>query len=86
MFIDFGKIGPSYQPGHAHSDTFNFELIKNGNPFIVDTGVSTYEKNERRQIERSTSSHNTITIGDYEQSEVWGGFRVAKRAKILSFY
>ena len=48
LFIDFGKIGPSYQPGHAHSDTFNFELIKNGNPFIVDTGVSTYEKNGKK--------------------------------------
>ena len=57
----------------------------NNQPFIVDTGTSTYEKNERRQLERSTSSHNTITIGDYEQTQVWGGFRVAKRAKILSF-
>ena len=51
----------------------------------MDTGTSTYEKNKRRQTERSTSSHNTITIGDYEQTEVWGGFRVANRAKIVSF-
>ena len=86
LFMDLGGVGASYQPGHVHSDTFNFVLHTNNQPFIVDTGTSTYEKNERRQLERSTSSHNTITIGDYEQTEVWGGFRVAKRAKIVSFF
>ena len=83
LFMDMGEVGASYQPGHVHSDTFNFVLYANNQPFIVDTGTSTYEKNDRRQIERSTSSHNTITIGDYEQTQVWGGFRVAKRAKIV---
>jgi hypothetical protein len=82
LLIDVGNVGPHYQPGHAHSDTFNFELIKEGKPIIVDVGTSTYEKNSRRQEERSTSSHNTVKIGDKEQTQVWGGFRVAKRAKI----
>ena len=84
LFMDMGEVGASYQPGHVHSDTFNFVLYANNQPFIVDTGTSTYEKNDRRQLERSTSSHNTMTIGDYEQTQVWGGFRVAKRAKIIS--
>ena len=83
LFMDMGEVGASYQPGHVHSDTFNFVLHVKNQPFIVDTGTSTYEKNDRRQLERSTSSHNTITIGDYDQTQVWGGFRVAKRAKIL---
>ena len=83
LLIDVGKIGPSYQPGHAHSDTFNFELIKEDNPIIVDTGISTYEKNSIRQNERATSSHNTVKIGSKDQTQVWGGFRVAKRAKII---
>ena len=82
LLIDVGNVGPSYQPGHAHSDTFNFELIKEGNPVIVDTGISTYEKNAIRQYERATSSHNTVKIGSKDQTQVWGGFRVAKRAKI----
>ena len=82
LFIDIGNVGPDYQPGHAHSDTFNFELIKNGNPIFVDTGISTYEKNDIRQSERATHSHNTVKIGDKEQTQVWGGFRVAKRARI----
>ena len=82
LLIDVGNVGASYQPGHAHSDTFNFELIKDGNPIIVDTGISTYEKNTVRQNERATSSHNTVKIGSKDQTQVWGGFRVAKRAKI----
>ena len=84
LIADVGNIGPDYIPGHAHSDTFNFELYVNEKPFIVDTGVSTYENNERRFIERSTYSHNTVKIGNYEQSEVWSSFRVANRAKIVS--
>ena len=82
LLLDIGNVGPDYQPGHAHSDTFNFELIIDGNPIFVDTGISTYEKNAIRQYERATSSHNTVKIGSKDQTQVWGGFRVAKRAKI----
>lgn len=84
VFIDVGNVGPDYQPGHAHSDTFNFELYLDGNPIIVDKGTSTYEKNDLRQRERETAAHNTVKLGNREQTAVWGGFRVAKRAKILS--
>lgn len=83
LFIDVGSIGPDYIPGHAHSDTFNFVLYVNGKPIIVDTGTSTYDRSLRRQIERSTFSHNTVMVNDQEQSEIWGVFRVARRAKIV---
>ncbi len=78
--VDVGNIGPDYIPGHAHADTFNFELCIDKQPIVVDTGISTYEANERRTIERSTTSHNTVEINKTSQSEVWGGFRVANRA------
>lgn len=48
--VDVGNIGPDYIPGHAHSDTFNFELHMNGKPIIVDTGLSTYETNATRNV------------------------------------
>lgn len=83
MIVDVGNIGPDYIPGHAHSDTFNFELYIKNKPFIVDTGVSTYETNERRIRERSTVSHNTVELAYVEQTEVWGAFRVASRAKVI---
>ncbi len=84
LFVDIGNVGPDYQPGHAHSDTFNFELINNGKPIFVDTGISTYEKNNIRQNERSTYSHNTVQIDNIEQTQVWSGFRVANRAKVIN--
>lgn len=80
--VDVGNITASYQPGHSHADTFNYELRLNGQPFIVDTGISTYDKTPRRQYERSTSAHNTVTIGGKDSSEVWGGFRVGNRARV----
>lgn len=85
IFMDVGNVGPDYQPGHAHSDTFSFELYFRGIPVIVDTGTSTYEKNELRQKERETDAHNTVKIGNREQTQVWGGFRVGKRAKVVEF-
>jgi len=83
MIVDIGNIGPDYIPGHAHSDTFNFEIYCDNEPFIVDTGLSTYESTVRRTLERSSVSHNTVVVDGINQSEVWGGFRVARRAKII---
>lgn len=80
--IDIGPIGPSYQPGHAHADTFNFELNIKNFPFIVDTGISTYEQNITRFAERGTAAHNTVTIQNRNSSEVWSSFRVARRASV----
>ncbi len=82
--VDIGNIGPDYIPGHAHSDTFNFELYVDSKPLIVDSGSSTYEVNSKRIKERSTAAHNTVEVDGLDQSEVWGGFRVANRAKIIS--
>lgn len=83
---DVGGITASYQPGHSHADTFNYALRISGRLFIVDTGISTYNKTNRRQYERSTSAHNTVTVDDCNSSEVWGGFRIGNRAvvKIMS--
>lgn len=80
---DAGQIGPSYLPGHAHCDMQSFELCINGRPYLIDTGTSTYGNNPVRHYERSTAAHNTVQIGDHEQSEIWGEFRVGRRAKII---
>ena len=84
LFIDVGQIGAPYQPGHAHADTFNFELYINDRPCFVDTGISTYNAGDLRFKERSTKSHNTVTINNENSSEVWGAFRVGKRARIMN--
>lgn len=81
--VDIGKVGASYIPGHAHADTFNFELYIENKPFIVDTGLSTYNTGELRDKERSTKAHNTVEVNEQNSSEVWGGFRVADRASVI---
>jgi hypothetical protein len=82
MIVDIGKIGPDYIPGHAHADTFSYELRIKEEPFIVDTGISTYNKDSRRLYERGTFAHNTVTINSTNSSQVWSGFRVGKRASV----
>lgn len=80
--VDVAKIGPSYQPGHAHADALSFILYAKNQPVLVEKGTSTYEVGKRRNIERSSGAHNTLIINGKDQSEVWGGFRVARRAKV----
>ena len=80
--VDIGNIRATYQPGHSHADTFSYELRWKGSPYIVDTGISTYEKGARRQYERGTEAHNTVSIDGQDSSHVWGGFRVGKRARV----
>lgn len=80
--VDIGNIRATYQPGHSHADTFSYELRWKGSPYIVDTGISTYEKGARRQYERGTEAHNTVSIDGQDSSHVWGGFRVGNRARV----
>jgi uncharacterized heparinase superfamily protein len=80
--IDVGNILPTYQPGHAHSDMLQVLLKYKGVDVLVDTGISTYQTDQRRQAERRTLAHNTVTVADQDQSAVWGSFRVGKRAVV----
>ena len=84
IIADVAEIGPSYIPGHGHADTLSFELSLFGERVIVNSGISTYEYGSDRNIQRGTQMHSTIAIDDTDSSEVWGGFRVAKRAKIFN--
>ncbi|MHB8108687.1 MAG: heparinase II/III domain-containing protein [Syntrophorhabdaceae bacterium] len=86
MVVDVGNIGPDYIPGHAHSDTFSFELHVMESPLVVDTGVSTYDTAAARQYERSTPAHNTVLVNGLNQSDVWASHRVGRRAKIVEFF
>lgn len=77
-----GSLSPSYQPGHAHADTFTFEWFLSGKPFITDTGVMEYMSGSNREWERSTAAHNTVQVNHRNSSDVWSSFRVGRRAKV----
>lgn len=81
--VDIGDIGPDYQPGHAHCDCLSFELSIGPKRIFVNTGISTYNADDRRHSERSTEAHNTVSLAGEEQSEIWAAFRVGRRARPL---
>ena len=78
--LDVAPIGPDYLPAHAHADTLSFEVSLFGKRFLVNSGTSKYGTSKTRKYERSTKAHNTVVVNNQNSSEVWSGFRVAKRA------
>lgn len=81
-FLNVGDVGASYLPGHGHADSLSFELSIAGKRFLVNTGISQYELTPRRLFERSTEAHNTVVIDGLDSSDVWGSFRVGRRARV----
>jgi uncharacterized heparinase superfamily protein len=79
-FLDAAPIGPDYQPGHGHADTLTFELSLFGQRVVVDTGTSLYGTDLERLRQRGTDAHNTVVVDGKDSSEIWAGFRVARRA------
>jgi len=82
--VDRAAVGPDYLPGHAHADTLSYELSLFGQRVIVNSGTSVYGVGAQRQLERGTSKHSTVIVDGENSSEIWGGFRVARRARVLT--
>ena len=81
LILDAGKTCPDYLPAHAHADTLTYELISAGQRVVVDSGVYEYRAGPWRDYFRSTRAHNTVEVAGENQSEVWGSFRVGRRAR-----
>jgi uncharacterized heparinase superfamily protein len=84
VFADVAEVGPSYLPGHAHADTLSFECSAFGDRVIVNSGTSVYGLSAERLRQRGTAAHTTVCIEEENSSDVWSGFRVARRATILN--
>lgn len=82
LLADMAAVGPDYLPGHAHADTLSFELSLQGRRLIVNSGTSVYGTGPERLRQRGTAAHATVVVDGVDSSEVWGGFRVARRARI----
>jgi len=85
LFLDAAPVAVDYQPGHAHADTLSFELSWQGQRVLCNSGTSCYGTGPQRTWERSTRAHNTVEIDGENSSEVWHGFRVARRARPFGF-
>jgi uncharacterized heparinase superfamily protein len=49
---------------------------------LVNSGTSVYGNSKERQRQRGTAAHNTVRLDSADSSEVWAGFRVARRARV----
>lgn len=78
--LDVGRVGPHHLPAHAHADTLSFELSIRGRRVLVNSGTSLYAAGQRRQSQRATRAHNTVSVDGRDSSEVWSSFRVGRKA------
>lgn len=79
--VDMAPVGPDYLLGHGHADTLSFEFSLFDHRVLVNSGTSCYGISAERLRQRGTAAHNTVSIEGQNSSEVWSGFRVARRAR-----
>ena len=82
VIFDCGRVGPDYQPGHAHADTLSFELSLGIERLVTNSGTSTYAPGQTRNWERSTRAHATVEIDGLSSAETWASFRVGRRPNV----
>lgn len=82
FIFDAGSVVIGNQSGHGHCDALSFEYFRNGEKIFTNSGVYEYNAGEKRTYSRSTKAHNTLGFGEFEQSEIWSSFRIAKRAEV----
>lgn len=80
LLFDHANVGPDYLPGHAHADSLSCELSVGLQRVFVNSGTSLYGVSKERLRQRETAAHNTVVVNGLSSSEVWSGFRVARRA------
>ena len=83
LIANLGNIEANHIPGHSHADTLSFEMSFYKKKLFVNSGISTYNEGKLRHIQRSTISHNTLTINNKNSSDVWKSFRVGNRAIVF---
>jgi hypothetical protein len=87
ILIDCGRHG-FLNCGHAHADALNFVFSSNGESIFVDSGTYNYTSDlKARQLFRSTSAHNCLTVNG-ESSSIPGGafsWKTFAEAKVLEW-
>ena len=69
-----GSLGQNGKGGHAHNDQLSFELYAGNDLIICDSGTYNYTASPKsRNKFRSTESHNTLVLENYEQNPITSG-------------
>jgi hypothetical protein len=79
--FDHGPLGFESIAAHGHADALSVWLSWGDEPIFVDAGTYLYHSGgEWRDRFRSTAVHNTLTIGDEDQSKIAGPFNWSHHA------
>lgn len=75
LVFDHGPLGYGALAAHGHADALSIWLHVGGQPVFVDAGTYLYHgAGLWRDRLRSTAAHNTVTVEDWDQSEITGSF------------
>ncbi len=83
LILRCGPIAAEDLPAHAHADALAFEWSIDGRRVIVDAGTPEYAAGPRRLRCRGTAAHNTVTLDDADQAELFGSFRLGRRPRVV---
>lgn len=82
IVFDCAKVVGGNQPGHVQCDALSFEYFLKGKKIFTNSGMFEYNSGRKRTYSRSSESHNVLKYDVFDQSEVWGSFRMARQAKV----
>ncbi len=83
LIIDCGVLAPDDLPAHGHGDILSFELSIGKQRIVVDQGVFEYIPGPKRDMSRSASRHNTLSLKCADQADFFGAFRIGRRARTI---
>ena len=80
--IDHAALGFGSIAAHGHADALSFQMYVDGKPVFIDPGTYIYHCDLQSRNEfRKTENHNTVCIGEKDQSEMLGAFLWGKKAE-----
>ena len=86
LAFDHGPLGFGQLAAHGHADALSIQLYVDGEPVLIDPGTYIYNGDRgMRDRFRSTRAHNTVCVGDRDQSEALGPFLWGRKANVLEF-
>lgn len=81
IIVDHAPLGYLAIAAHGHADALSVIATIDGNPLFVDPGTYLYHSGGPwRNWFRSTRAHNTLTLGNADQSTMSGAFNWSHKA------
>ncbi len=76
LIFDAGSLGLWPNAAHGHADALSILIRLNGKLILTDPGTGAYFGGEHeRNYFRSTAAHNTITVDDLDQADLYDTFK-----------